>query len=128
MNNPCGCGTFSLEKKVGLLNPFASCVMDVMSEAEKHGTPLCHASLLRSIVSAWMESLTSEEGRSPEFSQTLVLVEKLAQVCHPRWVFLVGVSCGVPPTHAGVFDTGYFSGRLPRSIWLPKNAASRRVW
>ncbi|KAG0413847.1 hypothetical protein HPB47_008989 [Ixodes persulcatus] len=61
----------------------AKYLLDVVCRAEKCGTTVHHAALLRSVVAAWIESLGSEQGTAAteDFVEASLLVQKLAQMC-----------------------------------------------
>ncbi|CAN7999621.1 unnamed protein product [Ixodes pacificus] len=61
----------------------AKYLLDVVCRAEKCGTTVHHAALLRSVVAAWIESVGSEQGTAAieDFVEASSLVQKLAQMC-----------------------------------------------
>lgn len=70
------------------LKLLSKCLLDVICQAEKCGTTVCHATLLRSVVAVWIENLGTEEKEKTAptegFVEASLLVQRLAQMCSVR--------------------------------------------
>ncbi|XP_077501947.1 MMS19 nucleotide excision repair protein isoform X2 [Amblyomma americanum] len=67
-------------------NLLAKCLVGITCQAEKYGMKLCHVSLLRKVVFAWMDAMKrGHENESIEtFHEVSVLVQKLSEISSGR--------------------------------------------